>query len=69
MIYYMWKLAMAIKAVYKPIHENRNGLQNLGHRFCNCKEVMLLCEDLMFLYILSTLFVLILIITVIVITI
>lgn len=54
MIYCMWKLAMGIKAVYKPIHENRNGLENLGHRFCNCKEVVLLCEDLMFLYILST---------------
>lgn len=64
----MWKLAMAIKVVYKPTHKNRNGLENLGHRLCSCKDVMLLPEDL-FLYILSTQFYFILFITVIVTTI
>lgn len=50
----MWKLAVAIKAVYKPSHENRNCLENLGHRLGNYKDIMLLPEDLMFLHILST---------------
>lgn len=48
----MWQLVMTIKVVYKPTNKSRNSLENLGQRFCSCKDVMLLPEDLLFLYIL-----------------
>ena len=54
--YCMWKSVMTVKVFYEPINKNRNSLENLGQRFFSCKDVMFLPEDVLFLYILSTLF-------------